>query len=274
MNIGFVILTWNSEKVIGACLKSILSMKEICSHIVVIDNGSTDKTIDIISKFTLDSKSSLKLIKNSSNLGTTKTRNEGIKYIENLNVDYLVILDSDTVVNYEAFKLMFDEMEQNPQYGIIGPKMVTSGGLVQTSARAFPTLFEKICKGMPIKKIQKIGETIESQLPSDSRATSYPVDYIMSACWLIRPQALKKAGYLDEKIFYAPEDAEYCIRMWKSGYKVAYCPQAQIIHEWQRLSKKKLISKMNWEHIKGLAYMFKKHKYAFSVKKLKSRFPV
>ena len=47
-------------------------------------------------------------------------------------------------------------------------------------------------------------------------------------------------------------------RMW-----IQYCYDAEIIHEWQRLSRKKLFSKHNYEHIKGLAYLFWKHRYAF-----------
>ena len=47
---------------------------------------------------------------------------------------------------------------------------------------------------------------------------------------------------LDEKIFYALEDLEYCIRAWVNGYKVLYCKNVSIIHSWQRLSKKYLLS--------------------------------
>ena len=63
-----------------------------------------------------------------------------------------------------------------------------------------------------------------------------------------------------------------CIRVWKAGYKVAFCPEARIIHEWQRLSKKKLISRMNLEHLKGLAHMFRRHRYLLSAEKLRKTF--
>ena len=272
LNIGFIILTWNSEKVIQACLKSIFSMENIDSQVVVIDNGSIDKTKDLILETKPKNGSSLKIISNKDNLGTTKTRNVGLKYIQNFNVDYYCILDSDTVVNSEAFAVMHREMELHSDYGIIGPKMIASDGTVQVSARTFPTVFEKFCKFMPINILQKIGEKMEVQAVKDG--SSYTVDYLQSACWMINKKAFPEVGYLDEKIFYAPEDAEYCIRMWKSGWKVAFCPKAQIIHEWQRLSKEKFFSKMNREHIKGLIYMFIKHRYIFSVKKLRSRFPI
>ena len=274
LKIGFVILTWNSENFIKACLDSIFNMKEIVSHVVVVDNGSTDQTKTILSATKSNPDSTFEVIYYPSNRGTTLTRNAGLKLLEKYEIDFYCILDSDTIVNEDCFYILSNEMTLHKEYGLIGPKMTTSKGLVQKSARSFPTVMEKICKAMPIKSIQKIGEQMEVQYPDKEDKSSYPVDYLMSAYWLIRPEALSKTGYLDEKIFYAPEDAEYCIQMWKAGYQVAFCPQAQIIHEWQRLSKRKIFSRINWEHIKGLVYMFQKHNYMFTTKNLKLRFPI
>ena len=271
--IGFIILTWNSENVIGKCLNSILSLKCCKPMIIVIDNGSNDSTINVINRYMVGNTDSLKLIKYQKNMGTTISRNAGIKSLKKENINYYCVLDSDTEVNDRCFEKLMNEMEENDDYGIIGPKMFSSDGTVQMSARAFPTLLEKIYKAIPNKKLQHKGEKMEEQFSSEN-LVSYPVDYLMSACWLIKPEVINTVGLLDEKIFYAPEDAEYCICVWKAGYKVAYCPDASMIHEWQRLSKKKLISKINWEHIKGLIYMFKKHKYLFNTKKLRNNFKI
>lgn len=271
VSVGFVILVWNSQNVIKACLSSILNMDDIDTYVVLIDNGSTDHSIKYAQNIIKDD-NSFEIIRYKKNIGTTVSRNLGLLKLKEKNVDYYCILDSDTIVNQEAFIKMTYELENHHEYGIIGPQMIDSKGISQISARAFPTLLEKLYKGIPIKTLQKLGEKMELQSPKYDDLSSYSVDYLMSACWLLRPEAVEKVGLLDEKIFYAPEDAEYCIRMWKAGYKIAFCPQAQIIHEWQRLSKKKLISKMNWEHIKGLAYMFIKHKYMFNTKKLRRTF--
>lgn len=270
--IGFVILVWNSEKVIEPCLKSISELNKVIPKVVVVDNGSTDGTLSIVKRYVESDPEFFSLIQYKENKGTTVSRNSGIKNLQPFNLDFYCILDSDTIINDDAFMRLIDQMNQHPEYGIIGPEMVTSGGLVQMSARCFPTVIEKVYKGVPIKSLQAKGEAMEIQHPPSPDAESYPVDYLMSACWLIKPEVIEKAGLLDEKIFYAPEDAEYCIRVWKSGYQVAFCPKAIIIHEWQRLSKKKLISKMNWEHIKGLLYMFQKHHYFFTANKLKESF--
>lgn len=305
LKIGFVILTWNSERVIKGCLDSIYNMQDIEAHVAVIDNGSSDNTVDIISCYIPDIApgrvSSLKLIRHESNMGTTATRNEGLRYLAGYAPDRYCILDSDTIVNAEAFKIMNSELERHPEYGLIGPAMYSSDGVRQVSARAFPTFGGKLCKALPSKRLQGIGERMEKTgcayegggIHRDSGKSkgadedgaggdaadtagacrSFPADYLMSACWFMRPEVIDKAGYLDEEIFYAPEDAEYCIRVWKAGFTVAYCPEAGIMHEWQRLSRRKVFSRHNLEHVKGLLYMFRKHGYAFSTKKLKRSFP-
>ena len=268
--IGFVILVWNSEQVIDKCLRSISELKYVEPLVIVVDNGSTDNTSDIVKKYS--SILQLQFIQYNRNMGTTVSRNAGIQKLMDNKLDYYCILDSDTEVNDDAFVNLIEEMINNPLYGIIGPSMVTTSGLLQMSARSFPTALEKFYKAVPIKAVQAKGEALEIQTPLNPDADSYPVDYLMSACWLMRPEIISKAGLLDEKIFYAPEDAEYCIRVWKSGFQVAFCPGARIIHEWQRISKKKLVSRMNWEHIKGLCYMFRKHHYLFSSGKLRASF--
>jgi len=271
-SIGFVILVWNSEKVIERCLSSILGLKKIIPKVVVVDNGSSDNTVCIVDGFVEKYPYIFECIKYGYNKGTTVSRNAGLKNLLDNHLDYYCILDSDTVVNDVAFSILIDKMESNSKYGLIGPTMVSSSGIEQISARPFPTVLEKLFKAVPIGFLQKIGERIEKQDILNNVGECYPVDYLMSACWLIRPQVLDTVGLLDEKIFYAPEDAEYCIRVWQQGYQVVFCPKAKIIHEWQRLSKKKLISRINWEHIKGLVYMFRKHHFCFSVNKLKKSF--
>lgn len=272
IRIGFIILTWNSAHVIEACLSSVLSIKNIETKVVLVDNGSTDHTVELAEGIEREKTDNLKIIRYPNNRGITIARNSGIRHFIGKQIDYICILDSDTVINSSAIEQLIAEMEIHPQYGIIGPKMITSAGVPQMSARCFPTLLEKICKAMPFSSFQRLGEQMEQQYFEVLDTGSYSVDYLMGAFWLIRPDVFESAGMFDEKIFYGPDDAEYCIRVWKTGYQVAYCPKAQIIHEWQRLSKRKMISKINWEHIKGLAYMFRKHHYLFSCKKLRRSF--
>lgn len=256
--IVFVILTWNSERYIQKCLESILGLCSIKPYIVIIDNGSYDSTKEIVDQFIKKYDHQITLFCNTSNLGTTVTRNKGLREAKKYCPDYLCVLDSDTVINEYAISFLVKKLDEDNSIGIVGPKMITSKGEEQISGRNFPTITEKICKVIPISKIQEYGEKLEI-VKCDNPDISHEVDYLMSACWLFNSTLVESVGYLDENIFYAPEDAEYCVRVWKAGYKIVFCPEVHIIHEWQRISKQKVVSKHNYEHIKGLLYMFWKH---------------
>ena len=265
--ISFVILTWNSEKVITQCIESIVNSELDSYEIIVVDNGSADKTRELINSFA--EKYPAADVKNlwlEKNYGTTVSRNLGINKIAD-DAEYICILDSDTVINHDAMTKLTSALEDDPRNAITGPSMVNLSNEPQITAKKIPTAMLKFCKAIPIRSIQKIGERKEKYDFSDGRHF-YPVGYLISACWMIRRESLEKIGLLDEKIFYSPEDVEYCVRTWQKGFRVIYCTDAKIIHATQRISKKKLISRHNWEHVKGLFYFFKKYGLFFSTEKI------
>lgn len=263
--ITYVILTWNSEKYIKNCLDSINKINFFENRIIVVDNGSTDSTCEILKKYQ-KANQNIDVIFLEKNYGTTKSRNMGLKRIEKDN-DFVCILDSDTVINEDTMIGLTRYLQQDKKIGIIGPTMKSSVHGVQKSGRKFPTLKIKLYKACPIKKIQKKGQELD-EYKFDNSKDLFEVDYLMSACWVMRDEVCKKIGLLDEKIFYAPEDVDYCVRALKEGFKCIFCTKYEIIHEWQRISKKKLISKMNYEHIKGLIYYFRKYHYWFNASKI------
>ena len=119
MKISWVLLTWNSEKYIKSCLRSIVELDGIKSQIIVVDNGSADDTIKIIEDFR--NIHDIELIKNSSNQGTTKPRNTGLRKVDDES-DYICILDSDTVVNTDAINTLIIHLMEDDKALIAGPK--------------------------------------------------------------------------------------------------------------------------------------------------------
>lgn len=69
------------------------------------------------------------------------------------------------------------------------------------------------------------------------------MEYVIGACQMIRREAFKEVGLLDEHIFYGPEDADFCIRLHEKGWKIYFLPYVSIIHEYQQISRKKFFSK-------------------------------
>ena len=265
--IAFVILTWNSEKVIGACLESVSGVHDQSYEIILVDNGSTDGTMEVVDAF-LSSHPDIfmKKVLLEKNYGTTVSRNLGFEEISD-DANFICVLDSDTIINQSAVNELISELKSDQKNAIAGPHMVNLENVEQVTAKHIPTAWLKFCKAFPLRSVQKIGEKQEKYDFSDGQR-SYPVGYLISACWMIKRSAMEKLGKLDEKIFYSPEDVEYCVRAWNMGMRVIYCPNAQIIHATQRISKKKMLSKHNWEHLKGLMYFFNKYGLFFSSDKI------
>ena len=250
--ISFIILSWNSEVYIKKCIESILTIKSIKTEIIIIDNGSTDNSRQIIEKY-----QQIKLIKLDKNYGTTISRNKGLHEIK--NSDYICILDSDTIINEKAIVLMTNYVKNHKDVAIVGPSMIGKDNQKQIPFRKFPTKQIKFYKSLPIKKYNIIGEKLESY-DLQSVGNEFECDYLISACWVMRYDVYKQLGDLDEKIFYAPEDVEYCMRARNQGYRIIHLKEAQIVHLYQRISKKKLISKANITHLIGLFYVWRKYK--------------
>lgn len=266
--LGVVILTWNSQEYIKKCLQSIIEITGYDIHVVVVDNGSLDSTCKIVNDTqTLFEKKKkvCELIKLDVNMGTTISRNIGI--LKLMKCDWICVLDSDTIINQMAVDKMICDLNKKKENGIVGPKMITSSGVIQNSGRHIPTITEKVCKILPLRKAKEYSYNYERYMEIDNKEI-IPVGYLMSACWMIKREVFENIGLLDEKIFYAPEDVEFCIRTWQGGYRVLFDGNVEIIHEWQRLSRKKVFSKHNFEHIKGLLYMFKKYKFLFKADKI------
>lgn len=262
-SIGFIILTWNSEKYIGSCIEAVQKIENYDIKVVVIDNASTDSTVERITK-----DKNTEIIRLDKNVGTTVSRNIGIKKVS--DCDFICILDSDTVINQEAVDGLINVLREDKANVIAGPKMADSRGVIQNSGRKIPSATEKILKVLPCRAARQKAQKLE-QYSDIFDVKCRPVGYLMSACWMVKKEVIERIGLLDENIFYAPEDVEYCIRAWQSGYRVIYCGNVQIVHEWQRLSKKKIFSRHNYEHIKGLLYLYRKYHFGLSSKKLEER---
>ena len=262
MRIGFVILTWNSRPYLATCLESVLALEKAEVRVIVSDNGSADGSLEVLREFAAREPVRLRLVENGRNLGTTVPRNRAISTLLAEGVDAVCVLDSDTVVDDAAIARLAGYLAAHPECGIVGPRLVSPDGSVQLSARNFPTLADKLLKALRCERLAERMERGDSPESGDC-------DYLISACWLVKPVVFEHAGLLDEGIFYAPEDAEFCLRVWKAGFRVVYLADAVVRHVWQRIGRRRVLSRHNLEHVRGLIRMFVRHRYLFSRKGLR-----
>jgi GT2 family glycosyltransferase len=266
--VSVITLTWNSEKYIETCVQSLLTdakESDIETRIIVVDNGSKDRTLDILDRLETESPI-VDVIKLQKNLGTSISRNLGIQKSEG---KYVFIIDSDTEVKPGTMKILTEIIQNGNRIGIAAPRLVYPDGSVQPSCKKFPTAKTKFLKLLPIKKLRK--NAFQDELyPPEVYDTKFDqimnVDSCIAAAWMVDREAIEDIGLLDEKIFYAPEDVDFCLRMWLGGWRVVYAPKANVIHHTQRESYKK--PGVAFRHIGGLLYYFRKHGYWLNREKI------
>lgn len=255
--ISFIVLTWNSEKTIDMCLKGIARkcMEEEINHeVLIVDNGSHDRTIDIINKNSEEMP--ISLIRLQKNMGTTFTRNLALRKCTG---DLICVLDSDAAFLEGRLREIISTLLNDVSVGILAPKVVYSDGNIQTSVKKFPSVLGKISR---IPKIIFKLNIKEYDVYRDFPFTEITeVDCAISACWFFRRELIDEVGYLDERIFYAPEDVDYSLRVWKKGKKMVYFPDFTVLHQTQQITHKKFFSRIAISHFFGLIYYFLKHKY-------------
>jgi GT2 family glycosyltransferase len=84
------------------------------------------------------------------------------------------------------------------------------------------------------------------------------VEYVIGACQLFRKDAQVAAGWIDPKIFYGPDDADWCLRIRRAGFKVALEPRAKVVHEYRRRSAAHPLSRLALRHLRDFTYFQRK----------------
>ena len=259
-DLSFVILSYNSQRCIGQCLRHLMEALRTLglSHdIWIVDNGSSDESLSIIREHQA-ANSAVQVIALPTNLGTTVPRNLALRKCQG---EHIVIMDSDAYVSAASLEYLLQKSRLRQEVGILVPKLIFPDGRFQLSVDQFPTITRKIHRFMFLRSLER-----NSEQPREET-----VDYAISAFWLLPRAVLEKVGLLDENIFYSPEDVDYCLRVWQAGLQVRYDPAVSIVHDAQEKSRGWKLNRFTWLHLQGLFYYFCKHRYAFRLNKLRKR---
>ena len=177
----------------------------------------------------------MKIFINQNNLGFAKANNIAMRVSKG---EYILLLNSDTVVKDDCLGKCISQMDKNPRLGALGCKVVLpDGSLDHACKRGFPTpkaslyYLLKLYKKNPIK--YGLYDALHLQVDETGE-----VDCLMGAFMLMPKDVLNKVGLLDEDFFMYGEDIDLCYRIKESGYQILYYPSAQIIHHKGGSSKK------------------------------------
>ncbi|MBC7236933.1 MAG: glycosyltransferase family 2 protein [Chloroflexi bacterium] len=221
-NLGIIIVSWNTAELLADCLRSIPSgLDGIEAEIIVVDNGSTDGTLDLIAH----DFPQIRLLQNHTNVGFARANNQGIGALGERNApQYVLLLNSDTVAKSGSLRELVRFMEEHPDVGIVGPRLVRPNGKPQPYGFGHdPSLVYLINRGIKALLLKRY-------LHDWSTDQVQRVDWVSGACLLIRREALSQIGPLDEGFFMYFEDNDWCLRVRQAGWHVIYYPKVEVVH--------------------------------------------
>lgn len=234
--LSIVIITRNTKDLLQKLLGSIeedKSVKNLLSDVIVVDNYSTDGTNTMVEKkFPW-----VFLHKNDHNRGFAAAVNAGVSHAHG---DFILLLNSDTLLIEGEVPAMVQFMENNPGVGICGPQLVYEDMRPQRSFAHIPVmLFEIVPPSLlallaPSKYSTKpVHKDSESPRPSSivhRPAESFDVPSLIGAAIIIRKDLLDILGGFDEQFFFFLEETDLCVRARESGFRVVFLPDIKMIH--------------------------------------------
>lgn len=238
MELSIIIVNYNVKHFIEQCLHSVLkAAKNIDHEVFVVDNNSVDgSTILIKEKFP-----TIKLIENKENVGFSKANNQAIKQASG---KYILLLNPDTMVEEDTFIKCIHFMKETKDAGCVGVKMIDGkGDFLPESKRSLPTPFVAFSKIFGLSKLLPKSKIFgKYHLGYLDKNQNHPVDIISGAFMLIRKEALKKTGLLDEDFFMYGEDIDISFRLKREGYQNYYLADTTIIHYKGESTKKSSVN--------------------------------
>lgn len=220
--LAIIIVSWNTARLLADCLASIpASLAGIEAEIVVIDNASADGSADMVTR---DFPRVL-LLRNPDNAGFARANNQGIAALgEGSDPAYILLLNSDTVGKPGSFREMVHFMDEHPEVGVVGPRLVRPSGQPQPYGfGGDPTFAYLLARGVKAFLLRRY-------LHDWGTDRVQPMDWVSGACLLVRREAIARVGLLDESFFMYFEDNDWCLRIRQAGWHVIYYPKVEVTH--------------------------------------------
>lgn len=252
MKLSIIIVNWNTRELTLQCLCSVACALDSIApgsvETIVVDNGSQDGSVAALSEIFPWTK----LIVNQTNLGFARANNQGI---ETSTGDFVLLLNSDTVVEPTALVTLLHFMQTHPQAGAGGARLLNPDGSIQPSCSPFPTLGREAWRLFHLDAFHLL-----ALYPMHAWPISEPrvVDVVQGACMVIRRTALDQVGPLDCDYFMYSEEVDLCLRIRRAGWDIYWIPQAEVTH-YGGQSSKLMAQAMFLQLYRSKVVYFRKH---------------
>ena len=245
--LSIVVVSWNTKALLADCLASLArDPRSAAWEVLVVDNASADGSADMVAAdFPW-----AQLIRSERNLGFAGGNNLALRRARGR---HLLLLNSDTRVPAGALGPLVDALDAEADVGAVGPRLVDAAGRLEMSCGRAPSLGGEIVHKLLLHRLFPF-----FRFGRWDHRSRRDVGWVTGACLMVRGDAARAEGYLDEGIFMCYEDLEWCLRLRAAGWRILYLPDHEVVHlEGQSIRQR--MGEMLVVSQQSLYYLFQKH---------------
>ena len=211
--VSVIIVNWNGREWLKDCLDSLSLQTHRNFEIILVDNASTDDSIDFVSKYYPN----VIIVETSKNLGFAGGNNLGIQRARG---DFVFLLNNDTKADCSLLEILLTAFDEIPKLGAVNPRVVLMND---------PSKLDN-CGTYWTSSTFLYHYGFGADRESEEFDIQRPVFYNNGSAMLIRTDLLRKYGLFDEDFWCYNEEGDFCHRLWLAGYECWYYPRISVLH--------------------------------------------
>lgn len=254
MNVTFslLIVTYNPGAIFRECIaRARTAAAGLDAEILVIDNGSTDETIDWLRADYPD----IRIIANADNHGFAAANNQGIAASRG---DLMLLLNPDALLEPDTLRLLAAHFAADPGCGVAAPRMLNAVGAVALNAYPAYTVDSVLFQYWGLGRLFPRAAHNRYQRACETAVAPFSVAWAQGSCLLIRHTVIEAIGGLDEGFFLFCEEPDFCERAARAGWTTAIVPAARFTHHESSAVSRYPLVKIRAYHLSPLHYFAKR----------------
>ncbi len=231
IDVAVVVVSWNVRDYLVKCLRSVYAefgRSGLRGEVWVVDNASTDGTAELVENLFPQ----VHLIRNDDNPGFGSANNQGMQAAAACEPRYYFLLNPDTVLHVGALSAMVGCLDERPDAGMVGARLIYGDGRFQHSAFYFPGLTQLAFDlfNLPDRLYESRWNGRYPRSNFNKSKEPFPIDHPLGACMLVRADVAESTNGFDESFHMYCEEIDWSWRVRSAGWEIYAVPQAEIIH--------------------------------------------
>ncbi len=260
IDVSIAINSYKNTELLRLCIESIKrNVKNVSFEVIVVDGETQESTAMMMREDFPD----VRFFSFAENVGFRRLVQKGLEMSRG---KYALLLNSDIIVTEGVVEGLHGFLQEHPDVGMVGPKLLGFSEEFQESCFRFYKPVTILYRRTFLGRFAFAKKHTDWFLMKDyDHKQPREVDWLMGSAMMVPLTAVHKVGYMDERFFMYMEDVDWCRRFWESGYKVMYYPYAHMYHYHGKGSAKGgflyslLFNKLMWYHIASALKYFKKY---------------